>query len=144
MIGLKTIAGISSFHFCKPGRTWYAWNYSCGPSRYYAWQDPWWSRTEDSLLWVLQDNATGDYTWNWVIEFHLRSAFTWNRASHGNCFNVSSCYYTFQGFAYLPAGICVSSMGRPVSYEQAVAWKVLNDDDSNHCLAFMFMNWSFV
>ncbi|XP_030479975.1 homeobox-leucine zipper protein ATHB-14 [Cannabis sativa] len=49
-----------------------------------------------------------------------------------------------QGFAYLPAGICVSSMGRPVSYEQAVAWKVLNDEDSNHCLAFMFMNWSFV
>ncbi|GLT35716.1 hypothetical protein SLA2020_101430 [Shorea laevis] len=49
-----------------------------------------------------------------------------------------------QGFAYLPAGICVSSMGRPVSYEQAIAWKVLNDDDSNHCLAFMFVNWSFV
>eukprot|EP00257_Ricinus_communis_P018512 XP_015577248.1 homeobox-leucine zipper protein ATHB-14 [Ricinus communis] len=49
-----------------------------------------------------------------------------------------------QGFAYLPAGICVSSMGRPVSYDQAIAWKVLNDDDSNHCLAFMFMNWSFV
>ncbi|KAK4347414.1 hypothetical protein RND71_033753 [Anisodus tanguticus] len=49
-----------------------------------------------------------------------------------------------QGFAYLPAGLCVSSMGRPVSYEQAVAWKVLNDDNSNHCLAFMFINWSFV
>ncbi|XP_019419795.1 PREDICTED: homeobox-leucine zipper protein ATHB-14-like [Lupinus angustifolius] len=49
-----------------------------------------------------------------------------------------------QGFAYLPSGICVSSMNRPVSYEQAIAWKVLNDDDSNHCLAFMFMNWSFV
>ncbi|KAK4709893.1 hypothetical protein R3W88_004406 [Solanum pinnatisectum] len=49
-----------------------------------------------------------------------------------------------QGFAYLPAGICVSSMGRPISYEQAIAWKVLNDDDSNHCLAFMFINWSFV
>ncbi|KAH1134791.1 hypothetical protein GLYMA_05G166400v4 [Glycine max] len=49
-----------------------------------------------------------------------------------------------QGFAYLPAGICVSSMNRPVSYEQAIAWKVLDDDDSNHCLAFVFMNWSFV
>ncbi|CAN4080266.1 unnamed protein product [Withania somnifera] len=49
-----------------------------------------------------------------------------------------------QGFAYLPAGLCVSSMGRPVSYEQAVAWKVLNDDNSNHCLGFMFINWSFV
>ncbi|OIW13909.1 hypothetical protein TanjilG_31798 [Lupinus angustifolius] len=49
-----------------------------------------------------------------------------------------------QGFAYLPSGICVSNMKRPVSYEQAIAWKVVNDDDSNHCLAFMFMNWSFV
>ncbi|CAL5184142.1 unnamed protein product [Lathyrus oleraceus] len=49
-----------------------------------------------------------------------------------------------QGYAYLPAGICVSSMNRPVSYEQAIAWKVLNDDDANHCLAFMFINWSFV
>ncbi|EPS70991.1 hypothetical protein M569_03762, partial [Genlisea aurea] len=49
-----------------------------------------------------------------------------------------------QGFAYLPGGVCVSSMGRPVSYEQALAWKVQNDEDNNHCLAFMFMNWSFV
>ncbi|PQQ21222.1 homeobox-leucine zipper protein ATHB-14 [Prunus yedoensis var. nudiflora] len=49
-----------------------------------------------------------------------------------------------QGFAYLPAGLCASSMGRPVSYDQAIAWKVVNDDDSNHCLAFMFMSWSFV
>ncbi|XP_023518237.1 homeobox-leucine zipper protein ATHB-14 [Cucurbita pepo subsp. pepo] len=49
-----------------------------------------------------------------------------------------------QGFTNLPSGICVSSMGRPISYEQGVAWKVLNDDDSNHCLAFMFINWSFV
>ena len=50
----------------------------------------------------------------------------------------------WQGFAYLPAGVCVSSMGRPVSYEQAIAWKVLDEEDSNHCLAFMFMNWSFL
>ncbi|CAL9204830.1 unnamed protein product [Musa hybrid cultivar] len=49
-----------------------------------------------------------------------------------------------QGFSYLPAGICLSSMGRPVSYEQAVTWKVLNEEDSPHCLAFMFVNWSFV
>ncbi|XP_047170827.1 homeobox-leucine zipper protein ATHB-14-like [Vigna umbellata] len=49
-----------------------------------------------------------------------------------------------QGFAYLPAGICVSSMNRPVSYEQAIACKVLDDNDSNHCLAFVFVNWSFV
>ncbi|KAJ4837847.1 Homeobox-leucine zipper protein ATHB-14 [Turnera subulata] len=37
-----------------------------------------------------------------------------------------------QGFAYRPAGICVFSMGRPVSYKRAVAWKVLNDDEFNH------------
>ncbi|KAL8507365.1 hypothetical protein ACS0TY_018060 [Phlomoides rotata] len=49
-----------------------------------------------------------------------------------------------QGFAYLPAGVCVSSMGRPVTYEQVVAWKVVDDSGSNHCLAFMFINWSFV
>ncbi|OAY85108.1 Homeobox-leucine zipper protein HOX32 [Ananas comosus] len=49
-----------------------------------------------------------------------------------------------QGFAYLPAGICMSSMGRPVSYEQAVAWKVLDEDDLPHCLGLMFLNWSFV
>nr|ABD75307.1 class III homeodomain-leucine zipper protein C3HDZ2 [Ginkgo biloba] len=49
-----------------------------------------------------------------------------------------------QGYAYLPAGICVSSMGRPVSYDRAIAWKVLNDEESTHCIAFMFMNWSFV
>ncbi|KAJ1426218.1 START-like domain superfamily [Sesbania bispinosa] len=58
------------------------------------------------------------------------------------CFEFSKIMQ--QGFAYLPAGICVSSMNRPVSYEQAIAWKVLDDHDSNHCLAFMFMNWSFV
>ncbi|KAJ6841079.1 homeobox-leucine zipper protein HOX32-like [Iris pallida] len=49
-----------------------------------------------------------------------------------------------QGYSYLPGGVCMSSMGRPVSYEQAIAWKVLNDEDSHHCLAFMFVNWSFV
>ncbi|GAU12935.1 hypothetical protein TSUD_97460 [Trifolium subterraneum] len=50
-----------------------------------------------------------------------------------------------QGFAYLPAGICMSTMGRHVSYEQAIAWKVLTADDNTvHCLAFSFINWSFV
>ncbi|CAI8616414.1 unnamed protein product [Vicia faba] len=50
-----------------------------------------------------------------------------------------------QGFAYLPAGICMSTMGRHVSYEQAIAWKVLTpEDNSVHCLAFSFINWSFV
>ncbi|EEF32454.1 homeobox-leucine zipper protein REVOLUTA [Ricinus communis] len=50
-----------------------------------------------------------------------------------------------QGFAGLPGGICMSTMGRHVSYEQAVAWKVLAADESTvHCLAFSFVNWSFV
>ncbi|XP_044504279.1 homeobox-leucine zipper protein REVOLUTA-like [Mangifera indica] len=50
-----------------------------------------------------------------------------------------------QGFTYLPAGICMSTMGRHVSYEQAVAWKVLvAEENSVHCLAFSFVNWSFV
>ncbi|CAM8889285.1 unnamed protein product [Rhodiola kirilowii] len=50
-----------------------------------------------------------------------------------------------QGFAYLPAGICMSTMGRHVSYSQSVAWKVLaGDEQTVHCLAFSFSNWSFV
>ncbi|KAF5470700.1 hypothetical protein F2P56_011197 [Juglans regia] len=50
-----------------------------------------------------------------------------------------------QGFTYLPSGICMSTMGRHVSYEQAVAWKVLAADETTvHCLAFSFVNWSFV
>uniref|UniRef100_A0A1J3JA86 Homeobox-leucine zipper protein REVOLUTA n=1 Tax=Noccaea caerulescens TaxID=107243 RepID=A0A1J3JA86_NOCCA len=51
-----------------------------------------------------------------------------------------------QGFACLPSGICVSTMGRHVSYEQAVSWKVFADsEDTNlHCLAFLFVNWSFL
>nr|GEV28492.1 homeobox-leucine zipper protein ATHB-15 [Tanacetum cinerariifolium] len=49
-----------------------------------------------------------------------------------------------QGFTCLQGGVCSSSMGRPVSYERAVAWKVLNDEDDVHCVCFMFINWSFV
>ncbi|KAG6415792.1 hypothetical protein SASPL_123210 [Salvia splendens] len=41
-------------------------------------------------------------------------------------------------------GICLSSMSRPISYERAMVWKVLNEDDGPHCLCFMFINWSFV
>ncbi|GJX53732.1 homeobox-leucine zipper protein ATHB-15-like protein [Tanacetum coccineum] len=37
-----------------------------------------------------------------------------------------------QGFTCLQGGVCSSSMGRPVSYERAVAWKVLNDEDDVH------------
>ncbi|GAB2275078.1 hypothetical protein Dimus_009847 [Dionaea muscipula] len=50
-----------------------------------------------------------------------------------------------QGFSCLPAGICMSTMGRHVSYEQAIVWKVFAaDENSVHCLAFTFINWSFV
>ncbi|KAJ0090051.1 hypothetical protein Patl1_12938 [Pistacia atlantica] len=49
-----------------------------------------------------------------------------------------------QGFMCLQGGICLSSMGRPVSYERAVAWKVLNEEENAHCICFMFINWSFV
>ncbi|KAI3512592.1 hypothetical protein L1887_19908 [Cichorium endivia] len=49
-----------------------------------------------------------------------------------------------QGFACLQGGVCSSSMGRPVSYERAVAWKVLNEEENAHCICFKFINWSFV
>ncbi|KAL7085004.1 hypothetical protein ACP275_14G256100 [Erythranthe tilingii] len=50
-----------------------------------------------------------------------------------------------QGFGYLPGGICMSTMGRHISYEQAVVWKVFEaEENTMHCLAFSFVNWSFV
>ncbi|XP_034595905.1 homeobox-leucine zipper protein HOX29 isoform X1 [Setaria viridis] len=49
-----------------------------------------------------------------------------------------------QGFACIPGGLCVSGLGRPVSYDKALAWKVLDDDSGAHCICFMFVNWSFV
>lgn len=50
-----------------------------------------------------------------------------------------------QGYACLPAGVCTSTMGRHVSYDQAIAWKVFAADETTvHCLAFTFVNWSFV
>uniref|UniRef100_A0ACD5TTF9 Uncharacterized protein n=1 Tax=Avena sativa TaxID=4498 RepID=A0ACD5TTF9_AVESA len=49
-----------------------------------------------------------------------------------------------EGHVYLPSGVCMSGMGRHVSFDQAIAWKVLGEDSSVHCLAFCFVNWSFV
>ncbi|CAN6456673.1 unnamed protein product [Victoria cruziana] len=49
-----------------------------------------------------------------------------------------------QGYTYLQGGMCFSSMGRPVSFEKAVAWKVLNEEENTHCICFLFMNWSFI
>jgi homeobox-leucine zipper protein len=42
-----------------------------------------------------------------------------------------------QGFACIPGGLCVSGLGRPVSYEKALAWKVLDDDSGAHCICFI-------
>ncbi|XP_039128931.1 homeobox-leucine zipper protein HOX9 [Dioscorea cayenensis subsp. rotundata] len=49
-----------------------------------------------------------------------------------------------QGYCHLQSGVCLSGMGRHVSYEQAVAWKVLDEASNVYCLAFSFINWSFV
>ncbi|KAG8371319.1 hypothetical protein BUALT_Bualt13G0075300 [Buddleja alternifolia] len=49
-----------------------------------------------------------------------------------------------EGIAYLPGGICMSTMGRHISYEQAIVWKVFAEENAVHCLAFSFVNWSFV
>ncbi|XP_072985515.1 homeobox-leucine zipper protein ATHB-15-like [Typha latifolia] len=49
-----------------------------------------------------------------------------------------------KGFACIQGGLCISSMGRPVSFDKLVAWKVLNDEGDAHCICFMFVNWSFV
>ncbi|KAH9301726.1 hypothetical protein KI387_013309, partial [Taxus chinensis] len=48
-----------------------------------------------------------------------------------------------QGFAYLTSGIRLSSMGRPVAYERALGWNILDGNESMACVAFMFINWSF-
>ncbi|KAL0436427.1 UNVERIFIED_CONTAM: Homeobox-leucine zipper protein REVOLUTA [Sesamum radiatum] len=41
-----------------------------------------------------------------------------------------------QGFTHLPGGICMSTMGRHISYEQAIVWKVFAGEETTvHCLA---------
>ncbi|KAF5202805.1 Homeobox-leucine zipper protein like [Thalictrum thalictroides] len=49
-----------------------------------------------------------------------------------------------QGCACVPGGTCMSTMGRHVSYEQVVAWKVMGEENEVHCIAFAFINWSFM
>ncbi|KAL0369660.1 UNVERIFIED_CONTAM: Homeobox-leucine zipper protein REVOLUTA [Sesamum angustifolium] len=49
-----------------------------------------------------------------------------------------------QGFTHLPGGICMSTMGRHISYEQAIVWKVFAGEEATvHCLAFSFLNWVY-
>nr|AIV98134.1 class III HD-Zip protein HDZ1 [Cunninghamia lanceolata] len=49
-----------------------------------------------------------------------------------------------QGYAYIPAGVRVSSKGRAVAFERAVAWDVLDGNSNTDFVAIMFMNWSFL
>lgn len=51
-----------------------------------------------------------------------------------------------QGYACLPAGIRLSSKGRPASYDRAIAWKVMEHDDCRNVggVAFLYVNWSLV
>lgn len=49
-----------------------------------------------------------------------------------------------QGYSTLPAGVRMSSTGRTTTYERAIAWKVMDANDTVECIAFLFMNWSFV
>ncbi|XP_073287791.1 homeobox-leucine zipper protein REVOLUTA-like isoform X2 [Primulina huaijiensis] len=68
-------------------------------------------------------------------------------------FNDSGCKALFfefsqimqQGYTYFPGGICISTMGRQASYDQAIIWKVVEEEENNvHCLALSFVNWSFM
>eukprot|EP00250_Pteridium_aquilinum_P034533 c7713_g1_i1 orf=3-1907(+) len=48
-----------------------------------------------------------------------------------------------EGFAHLPAGVCLTSTGCPVSYERATGWKVImGGDQIVQISAFLFFNWS--
>jgi homeobox-leucine zipper protein len=38
----------------------------------------------------------------------------------------------------------MSSTGRTITYEQALAWKVMDESEAMECIAFLFINWSFV
>lgn len=49
-----------------------------------------------------------------------------------------------QGYCSLPAGVRMSSTGRTIAYEQALAWKVMDENEAVECIAFVFMNWTFV
>nr|AWD38915.1 class III homeodomain-leucine zipper protein [Cyrtomium guizhouense] len=49
-----------------------------------------------------------------------------------------------QGYACLSeAGIRLSSMGRPASYERGIAWKVAEEEEVKG-VAFLYMNWALV
>lgn len=69
-------AGCASFHLCKPGGTWHAWDHLGCIARHSFGKDIWWPWTQDSLLWVSADNATGigPYQNSVIFIFHFRLA----------------------------------------------------------------------
>nr|ABG73239.1 class III HD-Zip protein HB14 [Physcomitrium patens] len=71
----------------------------------------------------------------------------WEKTLNENDRKLSYATFTQvlqQGYCSLPAGVRMSSTGRTVTYEQALAWKVLDDTKAVECIAFLFINWSLV
>lgn len=71
----------------------------------------------------------------------------WEKTLNENDCKLSYATFTqvlHQGYCSLPAGVRMSSTGRTVAYEQALAWKVVDDNEGVQCIAFLFINWSFV
>ncbi|XP_024390752.1 homeobox-leucine zipper protein HOX32 isoform X2 [Physcomitrium patens] len=69
----------------------------------------------------------------------------WEKTLNENDRKLSYATFTHvlqQGYCSLPAGVRMSSTGRTATYEQALAWKVLNDSEAVECIAFLFINWS--
>lgn len=126
---------IARLHVCEPSWPGLARDDAGRPPGPHPGQGLRRGRPEDALRWVLQDHAAGGQDRSILPSLPLPGKSLELHRSTSRCGR--------QGLAYLPAGICMSSMGRPASYEQAVAWRVLNED-ANHYLAFMFVNWSFV
>lgn len=60
------------------------------------------------------------------------------------CLRAMTLVCVEQGYCSLPAGVRMSSSGRTAAYEQALAWKVMDDREAVECIAFVFINWSFV
>ncbi|EFJ29546.1 hypothetical protein SELMODRAFT_146209 [Selaginella moellendorffii] len=71
----------------------------------------------------------------------------WDKTLDDNARKASAAEFSQiiqQGYACLPPGIKLSSKGRPAAYDRAVAWKVVDEEDNAQCVAYMFINWSFL
>lgn len=135
--------GFARIYVCKSGGSWHAWDYLGRAPGHYPGKNLWWERTEESVLRIPSDNATGEVKWPILISVNLHSRFARLSPVWHFTWKCDVCLLR-QGFMCLQSGICLSSMGRPVSYDRAVAWKVLNEEENAHCICFMFINWSFV